>query len=253
VALRQNDLASTQAFAQKMTAIAEDSNIPQARIQAMALSADVAEAQGRHDEACDLSSDALVLARETRLTDNEASLLIQLGFWNIHLGRLDIARAYAADALHIAEHAQLRLRQVDALNLLSSVQRGYGNQHEAASAAAEAYRLAWCDGPPYVYEWGIRQARENLATVGEQEPADLPAFNSSGELPELGIVPISLIDALALQPPLDDTILMEVIRCLPRNGESIASLQAFIESASSPEIRLAAIDRLEELNTDSGQ
>jgi tetratricopeptide (TPR) repeat protein len=250
-ALRQNDLAGIQMFAQKMATIAEQSELAQVRIYAIAFSADVAEAQGEHDEAHRLLNDALVLARETRLTDNEANLLVRLGRWNIDQGRLDAARACATDALHIAEHAKLGLRQVDALNLLSEVQCAFGNQHESASAAAQAYCLAWCDGQPFAYEWGIRQARENLAAQGEQEPANLPAYSPSSELPEQGIVPTSLIDALTQQPPLDEAIIMKVIRHLPVNDESSASLRALIRSTSSSQVRLAAISTLEKLYEDS--
>jgi tetratricopeptide (TPR) repeat protein len=249
--LRQDDHIGLQVFAQRMTEIAARSGMPLVQVQAMTFAADVARAQGEHDQAHDLLNDALVLARESRLTDNEAGLLIQLGYWNSHYGRLDAARTCADNAMQIAEHVQLRLRQVDALNLLSGIERSYGNQRVAASAAAEAYRQAWCDGPPFVYEWGIRQARENLAAVGEPEPTNLPTFSPPSKLPELTIVPTSLIDALTLQPPLSDTILRKVIHRLPRGYESIASLRELIESTSSREVRLAAIERLQELHKDS--
>ena len=72
------------------------------------------------------SNDALVLAREARGIESEAGLLVQLGHWHTKHGSLEAARAYAADALHLAEHAQLKLRQADALNLLSSVHRAGG-------------------------------------------------------------------------------------------------------------------------------
>lgn len=216
----------------------------------MAIFADVAEAQGRHDHALDLLNDALVLAREARGIDNEAGLLVQLGHLHTRHGRLNAARAYAADALHLAEHAQLKLRQADALNLLSSVDRANGNQQEAAASAVAAYRLAWCDGPPYAYEWGIRQARENLEAVGELEPADLPAFSRGGETSDLGILPTTLVDALALEPPLSDYILRDIVRQLKGDEGRQALKRGLSESAWSTEIQAAAIERLMELNAD---
>jgi hypothetical protein len=199
-------------------------------------------------------NDALVISREAMLPDDEACLLVQLGHWNAHGGRLDTAREYASDALQIAEHGRLKLRQIDAINLLSSIERACGNQRAAASAAAEAYRLAWCDGPPFVYEWGIRQARENLAAAGESQPSDLPVFSASTQMPELGIVPTSLINALTLQPPPNNQILKKIINQLPRGDDSIAVLRTLYNSTtSSAEIRAAAIDRLVRLDEDSGR
>lgn len=244
-ALRQGDLASAQVFAEQMTAIAENSAFPQARVQAVAILGDIAEAQGKRDQAHDLLNKALVLARVARLTDSEAGLLVQLGHWNAHGGRFDAARACATDALHLARHAQLRLRQVDAFNLLSGIEYACGNQHEASSAAAEAYRLAWCDGPPFTYEWGLRQARKSLMATGEPEPTNLPTFNAASQIPELGIVPTSLLGALALQPPLDHKTLKEIIARLPKGDNSIAALRKLYEStAFSAEIRAAALDAL---------
>ncbi len=252
-ALCQNDITSAEAFAEKIAANDENrSGPPQARIQAMALYAAVAQARGERERAQGLLNDALVLAREARLTDGEAGLLVQLGYCNVDSGHHDEARRYAADALHIAEHGQLKLRHADAVNLLSSVERACGNRGEAARAAVEAYRLAWCDGPPFVYEWGIRQARENLAAAGEPDPADLPAFSSSSQMPELAIVPTSPIEALALQPPLNDEALKEIIRQLPKGNDSAVALRTlYALPTTSAMVRAVAIERLVAVDEDS--
>jgi tetratricopeptide (TPR) repeat protein len=249
-ALRRGHLVRAQAVADEIALIAEETGIPQARIQLMIVSAGVAEAQGRHELARDLLNDALVLAREARAIESEAGLLVQLGQWHNQHGAVDAARGYAADALHLAEHAQLKLSQADALNLLSRVHRAGANQLEAAAAAAAAYRLAWCDGPPYAYEWGIRQARENLEAVAEPEPTDLPAFRPGDCTAELGMVPTSLNDALALQPPLNDAILRRIIRQLTGDEGRQALQRGLSDSAWSPEIRAAAIERLRKLDGD---
>jgi hypothetical protein len=180
-AIIQDDISSADAFARQVAAEAEDLGTPIAQIQAMALGAAVAAESGERDHVQEMLNDALVLSREMRLVDSEAGLLVQLGDWNAQSGSLSAARSHTADALQIAEHAQLKLRQIDALNLLSSIERASGNQREAACAAAKAYRLAWCDGPPFSYEQGIRQARENLTAAGEPEPVGLPPFNPSGD------------------------------------------------------------------------
>lgn len=99
-----------------------------------------------------------------------------------------------------------------------------------------------------LYEWGIRQARENLEAVAKPEPADLPAFRAGHQPSELGIVPTSPIEALALQPPLSDDILRRIIPLLERDEGLQALQRGLSESAWSPEIRAAAIARLRELN-----
>jgi hypothetical protein len=41
-----------------------------------------------------------------------------------------------------------------------------------------AYRLAWCDGPPFAYDYGLRTARAHLQTLGVPEP-DMPPYDPS--------------------------------------------------------------------------
>jgi Domain of unknown function (DUF4062) len=188
MALRQGDVKSAQAIRDQIFEKAAADSHPLIGLHARTLGAAVAHAQGDLDHAGQLLGDALIVARQTRNSDNEAGLLIQFADVNADLRRLDEARSNIADARHLAEHGQLRLRQADAMNVLSRIEYLAGNRAAATSAAIEAYRLAWCDGPPFSYEWGIRQARQNLAAVGEPEPADLPTYIPV-EMPELKVIP----------------------------------------------------------------
>jgi hypothetical protein len=54
----------------------------------------------------------------------------------------------------------------------------------------EAYRLAWCDGPPFAYHWGLQKAKAHLAALGMPEPT-LPPFDESKyePMPEVEIEP----------------------------------------------------------------
>jgi hypothetical protein len=45
-------------------------------------------------------------------------------------------------------------------------------------AATAAYRLAWCDGPPYAYHYGLINARRHLHELGTPEP-QLPPFDET--------------------------------------------------------------------------
>jgi hypothetical protein len=51
-------------------------------------------------------------------------------------------------------------------------------------------RLAWCDGPPFAYHWGLEAARKYLAELGAPEPP-MPPFDESKyePLPEVEIDP----------------------------------------------------------------
>ena len=188
MALRLGDIDGAQGFRDQISAKAAADSHPLIGLHARMLGAAVSQAQGDYYEASLLLGDGLIVARQTRNADNEAGLLIQFADVNGDIGRLNEARSNIADAWQLAEHGQLRLRQADAMNVRSRIERLGGDRAAAASAAAEAYRLAWCDGPPFCYEWGIMQARQNLAAVGEPEPADLPAYEPI-EMPELKAIP----------------------------------------------------------------
>ncbi len=60
----------------------------------------------------------------------------------------------------------------------------------AVEAATKAYRLAWCDGPPFAYHWGLEKARRHLRELGASEP-EMPAFDESKfePMPEVEIDP----------------------------------------------------------------
>ncbi len=79
----------------------------------------------------------------------------------------------------------------DAYNVLAQIERDAGNHDAAVNAAIEAYRLAWCDGPPFAYHWGLQKAKAHLAQLGVPEPM-LPPFDESKfePLPEVEIEPL---------------------------------------------------------------
>jgi hypothetical protein len=66
-------------------------------------------------------------------------------------------------------------------------------------AATKAYRLAWCDGPPFAYHWGLDAARAHLKALGASEPTDLPPYNEAKyePMPELEINPPDKFDRAA--------------------------------------------------------
>ena len=66
-----------------------------------------------------------------------------------------------------------------------------GNHEAAVKTAAEAYRLAWCDGPPFAYHWGLQKAKAHLAALGVPEPI-LPPFDELqyDPMPQVEIEPL---------------------------------------------------------------
>lgn len=78
----------------------------------------------------------------------------------------------------------------DALNVLAQIERDEGDRDAAIAAARESFRLAWCDGPPYAYHYGLTQARQHLESLGAPLPA-LPPFDPAQfePLPEVELNP----------------------------------------------------------------
>ncbi len=65
-----------------------------------------------------------------------------------------------------AERGPYPLLHADALNVLAQLERDQGRREAAVAAATEAYRQAWCDGPPYAYHFGLTNARRHLQELG---------------------------------------------------------------------------------------
>jgi hypothetical protein len=57
-----------------------------------------------------------------------------------------------------------------------------GHSPAAIAAATAAYRLAWCDGPPFAYDYGLRTARAHLSALGAPEPK-MPPYDASKHEP----------------------------------------------------------------------
>jgi hypothetical protein len=78
----------------------------------------------------------------------------------------------------------------DAQNLLVEIEIAAGNEVAAIEAAIEAYRAAWCNGPPNAYHWGLIAAKAHLKALGVPEP-EMPAFDESkfDPMPDIEILP----------------------------------------------------------------
>ncbi len=138
---------------------------------------------------------ALARVRRYTLYQEELPTLVSLAELHRRRGEPARARELLADVWGPAEWGPYPLFHADALNVLAQVERDAGNHAAAAEAATRACRLAWCDGPPFAYHWGLATARAHLAALGAAEPADLPPFDESRYEP-LPSVEIDPPDAL---------------------------------------------------------
>jgi hypothetical protein len=75
----------------------------------------------------------------------------------------DLVEAVGASA----ERGPYPLAHAAACNILAQMERDAGNREGAIQAARQAYRLSWCDGPPFAYQWGLDVARAHLTALDD--------------------------------------------------------------------------------------
>ena len=124
------------------------------------------------------------------LVEEELPALVALAELRRRQGDLKAARELLDDVWEPAERGPYPLIHADACNVLAQIERDAGDRAAAVEAATKAYRLAWCDGEPYAYHWGLVAARKHLAELGAAEPS-MPPFDESKyePMPEVEINP----------------------------------------------------------------
>lgn len=133
---------------------------------------------------------ALTRARQVNLVEEELPALIALAELRRRQNQPAEARELLDDVWEAAERGPYPLFHADAMNVLAQLERDAGNTDKAIEAATQAYQLAWCDGPPYAYHWGLEAARKHLRELGAPEP-EMPPFDPSKfePMPEVEINP----------------------------------------------------------------
>lgn len=125
---------------------------------------------------------ALVNAREVRLVEEEIASLIALANLRRLQDRLPEARDLLTDVWPLIEGGGYRLYHADAYNVLADIERHAGLTDEAIAAATAAYKLAWCDAPPYAYHHGLRRAETHLKVLNAPLPT-VPPFDDERTVP----------------------------------------------------------------------
>ncbi|MEK6261166.1 MAG: hypothetical protein AABP62_21410, partial [Planctomycetota bacterium] len=112
------------------------------------------------------------------------------------------ARRLLDDVWDRAERGPYPLFHADAFNMLARIERtaavlappDSAAAREALSragdAALSAYRLAWLQGPPFAYAFGLSNAEQHLQALGVTPP-ELPPFDESNyePMPDVPILP----------------------------------------------------------------
>jgi tetratricopeptide (TPR) repeat protein len=160
-------------------------------IRSARLQGEVALGLGNLTTADERLHHALARARTVNLVEGELPTLIGLAEIRRRQNELKSARELLDEVWEPCERGPFKLFHADAYNVLAQIERDTGNHEAAAKAATEAYRLAWCDGPPFAYHWGLQKAKAHLAALGVPEP-NMPPFDESNyePMPEVEIVPL---------------------------------------------------------------
>jgi tetratricopeptide (TPR) repeat protein len=187
-ALWCGEAADACQLADRACELAGSNRIEQNFIRVARLQGESNLAVGDHDRADERLHHALTRARAVNLVEEELPALTALA--TLYLRRGDVARAREhLDAIwDAAERGPYLLLHADARNVLTEIEIADKNIPAAIAAATVAYRLAWCDGPPFAYDYGLRTARAHLRALGAPEP-EMPPYDASRHEPieEVGI------------------------------------------------------------------
>ncbi len=172
------EVAAALSFANRAWELAHVQNFEGDFIHAAELQGEAALGLNDFATADERLHHALTRARMVNLVEEELSALVALSELRRRQGDLKTAREFLDDVWEAAERGPYPLIHADACNVLTQIERDAGNQSATVEAATRAYRLAWCDGPPFAYHRGLEKARKHLQELGAPEP-EMPPFDES--------------------------------------------------------------------------
>ncbi|HYC90717.1 MAG TPA: tetratricopeptide repeat protein [Thermoanaerobaculia bacterium] len=165
--LKQKRTGEADALARRV--LGTETDVAQVHLDALHLQGCVLMEEGRYDEAQKSLAKALSIACSLG-SEVETGVTIRLAELYARLGWLDEARELLEDVWEPLERGPLRIWHADARNTLAEIELAAGRKTEAVEAAREAYRLAWCDAPPYAYAKGLECAWAVLAACNAPKP-----------------------------------------------------------------------------------
>jgi hypothetical protein len=190
LALRLLDFPKSQALARRASILNRDGSFFRGLTQALRLCGETAIELGDRSGADEYLHNALTRARTVNMVEEELPTLVALAELRRRHGDMKSARSFLDDVWESAKRGPYPLFHADALNVLSQIERDESNTVAAVEAATRAFRLAWCDGPPYAYHWGLEKGKKHLKELGAPEP-EMPRFDESKfePMPEVEINP----------------------------------------------------------------
>jgi tetratricopeptide (TPR) repeat protein len=182
VALKRGDAATADVLANRAWKMSKVLRNERELIHAARVQAIVALELGESLFPAERLDQALPRARAASLVEEELPILIALADWHQRQGERKEAEAMLNDVWDGADEGPYPLFQADALNLAARIHQDAGDKHNAAKAATRAYVLAWCDGPPFAYNFGLEASKRRLAELGAREPV-MSQFTESQYVP----------------------------------------------------------------------
>jgi hypothetical protein len=189
-ALRVGNLVKSRFWADQAWGLAAKQKLEHDFIRAALLQGRIALHAHDHGGADERLHHAFTRARVVNVVELELPALIAIAELELASGDSVKAKAHLDDVWEAAERGPYPLYQADAFNVLASVAVAEGDEPAAIAAATNAFKAAWCDGPPYAYHWGLQKAKAHLAALDAPEPV-LPPFDESKfePMPEVEINP----------------------------------------------------------------
>jgi tetratricopeptide (TPR) repeat protein len=159
-------------------------------INASRLQGEAALALGNLTLADERLHHALSRARTINHMEHEVGSVTALASLHLRRGEIARGREHLDGVWDAAARGPYRLLHADARNALAEIEVHEGHRDAAIAAATAAYKLAWCDGPPFAYDYGLRTARAHLQALSAPEP-ELPPYDASKHEP-IDEIPIEL-------------------------------------------------------------
>jgi tetratricopeptide (TPR) repeat protein len=122
------------------------------------------------DEALDDLSKALEVSLRANYSVIRCFALPCVAEIFLRRGQIDAAEAHVNEYFRVDPESRYRLAAADAWRVRARCCLARGHCDQAIENAAKAYRLAACDGPPFVYREGLRRALETLRECGAYVP-----------------------------------------------------------------------------------
>jgi len=131
---------------------------------------------GKFEESSAMLLDSLTRARAINSGEDEVQTLIRLADLHARRDNLEAARELLEEVWEKVERGSLRLLHSDARNLEAAIELQAGNLEAAGAAAVRAFELAYCDGPPFAYHWGLLEAQAHLRSLSLADPLPVPSL-----------------------------------------------------------------------------